>query len=216
MRKMIFAAVLAVTLGAASLAQAALVTTIVKLNVKWSGASFGNDARASGFITFDSNILPDASPGDIHLLPGSGVVDVGVDITGASSGNGHFGLADFRGFVFHSISPLDLTHELIGQLQTNGCAYGVSTGECGDGAGGDFNLFAGSPDAVASELGATAPNGTSFFELTTQGGFADHMLVTSMNVGSGAPEPAAWALMIGGFGLAGTALRRRRSLALIA
>jgi hypothetical protein len=27
---------------------------------------------------------------------------------------------------------------------------------------------------------------------------------------SGAPEPAAWALMIGGFGLAGSALRRRR------
>ena len=28
---------------------------------------------------------------------------------------------------------------------------------------------------------------------------------------SGAPEPASWALMIGGFGLAGAALRRRRS-----
>lgn len=30
---------------------------------------------------------------------------------------------------------------------------------------------------------------------------------------SAAPEPAAWALMIGGFGLAGAALRRRRALA---
>ncbi len=30
------------------------------------------------------------------------------------------------------------------------------------------------------------------------------------------PEPAAWSLMIGGFGLAGAALRRRRSLAAIA
>jgi hypothetical protein len=28
---------------------------------------------------------------------------------------------------------------------------------------------------------------------------------------SGAPEPAGWALMIGGFGLAGAALRRRRT-----
>ncbi|MBU1376339.1 MAG: PEPxxWA-CTERM sorting domain-containing protein [Alphaproteobacteria bacterium] len=27
------------------------------------------------------------------------------------------------------------------------------------------------------------------------------------------PEPATWALMLGGFGLAGTALRRRRALA---
>ena len=31
--------------------------------------------------------------------------------------------------------------------------------------------------------------------------------------GGAAPEPAAWALMIGGFGLAGAALRRRRSAA---
>jgi hypothetical protein len=30
---------------------------------------------------------------------------------------------------------------------------------------------------------------------------------------SGAPEPAEWALMLGGFGLAGAALRRRRSVA---
>jgi hypothetical protein len=30
---------------------------------------------------------------------------------------------------------------------------------------------------------------------------------------SGAPEPASWALMIGGFGLAGAALRRRRAVA---
>jgi hypothetical protein len=29
----------------------------------------------------------------------------------------------------------------------------------------------------------------------------------------GAPEPAAWALMIGGFGLAGASLRRRRAIA---
>ena len=30
-----------------------------------------------------------------------------------------------------------------------------------------------------------------------------------IRVDSGAPEPAAWALMLGGFGLAGAALRRR-------
>lgn len=32
---------------------------------------------------------------------------------------------------------------------------------------------------------------------------------TSVNINSGAPEPTVWALMVGGFGLAGAALRRR-------
>lgn len=34
------------------------------------------------------------------------------------------------------------------------------------------------------------------------------------DVGPGVPEPALWALMIGGFGLAGAGLRRRRTTAL--
>lgn len=53
----------------------------------------------------------------------------------------------------------------------------------------------------------TNPNGTYS---TDQTAFIDHVSA----IGSGAvPEPAAWALMIGGFGLAGAALRRRRAVA---
>ena len=47
--------------------------------------------------------------------------------------------------------------------------------------------------------------------------FTDTVDVQALQSGSqilsGAPEPASWALMIGGFGLAGAALRRRRQLA---
>ncbi len=36
----------------------------------------------------------------------------------------------------------------------------------------------------------------------------------SAGIGSGVPEPASWALLLAGFGLVGTAARRRRPLAL--
>lgn len=45
-------------------------------------------------------------------------------------------------------------------------------------------------------------------------GLSDNSGGISLNVSAaGVPEPASWALMIGGFGLAGSALRRRKALA---
>ncbi len=44
-------------------------------------------------------------------------------------------------------------------------------------------------------------------------GFVDYITING-SIGGAVPEPATWALMIGGFGLAGAALRRRRALAL--
>jgi hypothetical protein len=42
------------------------------------------------------------------------------------------------------------------------------------------------------------------------GPIADNLLL-DITPGAGVPEPASWALMIGGFGLVGSALRRRRA-----
>lgn len=47
----------AIYLASASTAFASLMT----FDVQWSGASLGNTATASGFITFDSAMLPGAS-----------------------------------------------------------------------------------------------------------------------------------------------------------
>lgn len=60
-------------------------------------------------------------------------------------------------------------------------------------------------------FGLTSTDLISRIEISQAGGFAviDNV---SFN-GVGVPEPAAWALMIGGFGLTGAALRRRRMLA---
>jgi PEP-CTERM motif len=42
-------------------------------------------------------------------------------------------------------------------------------------------------------------------------GYVDYIALNG-TVGGAVPEPAAWALMIGGFGLAGASLRRRRAM----
>jgi PEP-CTERM motif len=85
------------------------------------------------------------------------------------------------------------------------------------------------PETVTGYLADTVVNtlnynlGSSWSQVTT--GFSNVDKVSfntssnlvllddvSVNGGAAVPEPASWALMIGGFGLAGAALRRRRLL----
>jgi len=65
------------------------------------------------------------------------------------------------------------------------------------------------------EFTATEATSTLFFTHTA-GGTSGGMYLDNISVdgpdGSAVPEPATWALMISGFGLAGTALRQRRRL----
>jgi hypothetical protein len=170
---------------------------IVTFNIEWSGASFGNSATATGFITFDDTVLPEIGAMGALTLPSPSVIDLGVTISGASAGNGSFGIGDFGAVVFETPSALDLSQELIGQLLTNGCTFGTSEGPCGDGLGGDFNLFGLTPDA---------PIGVWYFVLETAGGEA--MLVTSMRP-AGVPVPLTFALL--GLGLVGMGLGRRKA-----
>jgi hypothetical protein len=165
-----------------------------KFNITWSGQSLGNGASATGFIVVDDAVAP--TVGSQDLISTSDVIDLGITITGSQAGNGTFGKSDFSWIYFATPAPLDLGHELIGQTLGNGYNYGDNNA---NGAAGDFNLFA-STDG--------APNGTWFFMLTAGNG-GDTMLVTSMTPG-GVPEPASWALMIGGFGAIGAAMRHGR------
>ena len=50
------------------------------------------------------------------------------------------------------------------------------------------------------------------FDLANLGATAISDTFSTFGV-AGAPEPATWALMVGGFGLAGAGLRRRRAMA---
>ncbi len=62
-------------------------------------------------------------------------------------------------------------------------------------------------DPVGVSFLGTA-HSVDFGGVANQAGF-DNITLGSAIPGSGTPEPAAWALMIAGFGLVGTALRRR-------
>jgi len=75
---------------------------------------------------------------------------------------------------------------------------------------GSFCVF------VANASGAT-PSSSAFSQMTSSGGFwnaRSSSLVVSE--AGGVPEPAAWAMMLLGFGGLGTALRARRRTALAA
>lgn len=175
-----------ITVMAAS-AHAGLIT----FSLEWSGA--GNSAVATGMITLDDTLLP--NPGSAGAWPGP-VAAFQITVSGASAGNGTFGMADFAGWTWETNGgTLDLGTELVGQ-PTAGDPWGTPSG----GAGGDLNFF----NAGASP---SAPNGEDYFVLVTDNGGGDAMQLTSMApVTAPIPEPAGLGLM----GLALLAMRKRR------
>jgi hypothetical protein len=174
----------AVLLLVASTVSAAPIT----FNFTWSGASLGNNARATGYIVFESTLLP--NPGNQFFnLPSSAVLDLSITVTGAAAGNGTFPLAAFSGVTWETNgATLDLTRQLVGQ-PTPQLPWGTPTDAAlpTAGDGGDFNLFGGQPTAVSDSaayyaaprgVGSPAPVGVNYFRLATNGGTGDNMLLT--------------------------------------
>ena len=171
----------------------------------------GNTAVITGSITFESTLLANPGTNDF-TLPNPAVLALNVTVTGASAGNGVFGLSDFSEVRFETNGgTLDFSKSLVGQPTSNS-PWGTP-----DGNGGDFNLFgAGVPPNV------TAPVGEWFFTLCTNGGpigsgISDCTNLTSMINAAAttvpAPVSSRWMLLAlaGLLGLAGFAgLRRYR------
>src|SRR5215471_5147238 len=187
--------VAAMFLFAATPAQAIPIT----FDAVWSGASYGNNATASGVITLESTLLP--NPGSTGNF--SAVVAMSITVTGASSGNGTFTRTDFIAFGWNTNgATLDLTQQLVGQ-PTSGSPFGTHTPPPTNPNSGDFNFL--------GVRGGSGPTGTWFFRLTTNGGTGDNMVLTSLRQSQSVPEPAILTMLaVGGVGLLGLVRRRRK------
>ena len=156
-------------------------------------------ATATGSLTIDSGELATilSITGDSES-PISDLEALSLTVSGASAGNGTFGLSDFQGFAWWSAgASFNFSQNLVGQ-PTNGNPWGTP-----DGQSGDFNFFnaSGSP---------TAPDGQTYFTLYADGGGADAMQLVSLQEADPAPEPATFGLI--GVGLGAMALWRRRTM----
>jgi hypothetical protein len=195
------------TLHKCALVCAMLVTSLAHaaprtFDFVFDGGAAANSAKAVGAITFEDILLNNTfDPNQqfvnyIYAIGGPEVLALSVTVSGASAGNGVFGMADFDHVEWQTNGTLNLGQQLVGQ-PTRDKPWGTPEA----GLGGDFNLFARS---------ALAPSGVAPFELSSAGG--ESMLLVSMAPASAVPESATWAMLVSGFGLLLLALAGRRRL----
>jgi hypothetical protein len=182
MRKSLAMAFLA-ALFLANTASAAPIT----FDLQYSGASFGNSATGVGTITFDGTVVPGlGSFGNVSEAT-LGITAFSITISGASSGNGTFGLADVDNWIWAVSAPLNYSVDLVGQAGFN-----------------DFNWCA------SGFVGCVppAPGGIGPFTISTNAETGDRLRLTSMEAAT-VPEPATLSLL--GTGLAWVVRRRARA-----
>lgn len=133
---------------------------LIRFDLSYTGLN--NPATGTGYVVLDDTILP--NPGLVTGTAGAvGVVEISLTISGASSGNGTFGLSDFDQYTWRADPAVNLGAELVDQ-----------------GGFRDWNVF-----AVG---GSDAPTGNIHKHITTAEGGGSELYLTSM-VPVAVPEP---------------------------
>ena len=199
LKKMAVAAAALCALTVAPLAQAGMVT----FDIKWSNASGVDTAFAE--LTLDS-LLIDTAPAVPHAIDIRQVTDLKLTVSGASAGNGVFGMQDFSSILFYAMGPMDFTRELIGQRVVVGTdPRGDTTYGDADGISGGFAFFA---------REETTPTGVRPFALVTDRTVVDSDFLTVRSIiardgVSAVPEPATYAMLFAGLALVAVRARSK-------
>jgi hypothetical protein len=157
------------------------------------------DAQALVATSGDVQFLNGDVPGRSNALPGN-------DTPYLSIGGGGSATIDFGSVMVRSFSFDYSTVDSFNVLQIN-YSGGGSTSYTG------ADILAGLPSGVTSGSIIVAGNGdliSSLILSSPRSAFEVDNLAVSSLLPVAVPETATWAMMLGGFGLLGSAMRRRR------
>ncbi|MBB6228664.1 hypothetical protein FHS79_002854 [Polymorphobacter multimanifer] len=201
-------------------------TSVGTLTVPLSGTNFGTDFNPTvdrlRFVS-DANQNLRINPNDPTLVgpPAGTIVDGALTLNGSSA----FDLVaaaytnNVVGATTTTLYGLDaFSGGLVRSTNANAGTY-TNTNLAGE-AFGPLGVSFGVQDRVAFDISGVSGNGffsvnDGFYQVsqtTGTGSFIGNVGITGLTgITAGAvPEPASWAMLIGGFGLVGAAMRRRR------
>jgi hypothetical protein len=223
-----FAAAAATVLALAIAAPASAANLLANGSFEDVGA--GATPEGWGGLTY---YVDGTHPGTVQL-PGWTVVRGSVDLTGTNTtwgpaASGQYSL-DINGWdagtIFQSFDTI------VGQVYNAAFAYSRNAAGAPNPATADvsvggevFHVIAandpslyGTANHMLWQTGAFSFVGTGHdtIQLAATIGGNGGVFFDDISITAGVPEPATWALMIGGFGLVGASLRRRRTLVVAA
>ncbi|TRW18412.1 PEP-CTERM sorting domain-containing protein [Glacieibacterium frigidum] len=188
-----------------------------------SGYKFATAGSISAAVTPPAGVSPTVTLGTFQhvnfpISSGTSITSISlrfnadVDVDGVSQGNRSFLYQFSHDETPNAADPCaDGGAQGVG-VNINGCADRVSVNFISQSDSFDIGGVAYTLDVVGFVSGGGSPvtNFLTVERLTNEAFIVGRL--TQYDIAAGVPEPATWALLIGGFGMVGAAARRRRAL----